>query len=283
VVVAVDPRPALTLTAVAQPNRAQSGGVANYVLSVTNGGSAVARGVVVSVTLPAGFLYQATAGIQGNSTRVREVDPPQNSLLPLWGAWDVPAASGNTPGTLRISFQARILAAVSPGVYSLTSAVTASGGVAAQTIPGLGVLAVGGSTTVPISLRVASTSQFVAQGGSVTYVITLENNSTRAADNVVVTDTLPVGLTFSGTSSISIQGGSAASRLQASSGSGTPQWGPFTIPGGGFSGSTLVITFTAQVSPAVPIGPHPDLVSGSSSNAQIVGSADARPVIVTAA
>jgi hypothetical protein len=42
-----------------------------------------------------------------------------------------------------------------------------------------------------------------------------------------------------------------------------------------------VITFTAKISGA-SLGPHANVVSGNSSNAQITGGSDQSPVIVTA-
>jgi uncharacterized repeat protein (TIGR01451 family) len=141
-------------------------------------------------------------------------------------------------------------------------------------------VAVGKGTTIPITMTVAPTSPYAAQNGTVTYVITVENDSTDAAKGVTVTDTLPLGFAFQSTSGIVINGQNAGSRLQPAAGSATPQWGPFTLPGGGFNGSTLVITFTAKVGGA-SLGPHANVVSGNSSNAQITGASD-QPVIVTA-
>jgi len=115
----------------------------------------------------------------------------------------------------------------------------------------------------------------------VSYVITVENDSTDAAKGVTVTDRLPLGFAFQSTNSIVINGQNAGSRLQPPAGSATPQWGPFTLPGGGFNGSTLVITFTAKVAGA-SLGPHANVVSGNSSNAQITGASDQAPVMVTA-
>src|SRR5437879_11651837 len=92
-----------------------------YILAVANFGSAVARGVAVSVSLAPGFLYSATTGYEGNSIRVTAVDPPASSLLPLWSSWDIPGASNGAPGLLRLTFQARILAGVVPGLYNLTA------------------------------------------------------------------------------------------------------------------------------------------------------------------
>jgi uncharacterized repeat protein (TIGR01451 family) len=277
----VEPRPALTVTAAAATAQVTTGGAATYVVSVSNVGSAVARAVVVSVSLAPGFLYTTTTGYEGNSVRVAAVDPPGNSLLPVWSSWDIPAAVNGAAGLLRLTFQARVLPAVVPGVYNLTVAVTSAKDVPPQTIGNTAQVAVGKGTTIPITMTVAPTAAYVGQNGSVTYVITVENDSTDAAKGVTVTDTLPLGFVFQSTNGIVINGQNAGSRLQPAAGGATPQWGPFTIPGGGFNGSTLVITFTARVAGAT-LGAHANVVSGNSSNAQITGASDQAPVIVTA-
>lgn len=277
----VEPRPALTVTAAAASAQVTTGSLVTYVVSVTNVGSAVAKSVVVSVSLAPGFLYSTTTGYEGNSVRVASIDPPANSLLPLWSGWDIPPASPAGPGLLRLTFQARVLPAVAPGVDNLTVAVTSSQDVAPQTIGNTAPVAVGKGTTVPITMTVAPTSPYAPQSGTVTYIITVENDSNDAAQGVTVTDTLPQGFTYLTTNSIVINGRSSGSRLQPAAGSATPQWGPFSIPAGGFNGATLVITFTAKINGAT-LGPHPNVVSGNSSNAQITGGSDQNPVVITA-
>ena len=281
VALVVEPRPALTVAAAAATAQVTTGGVATYVLSVSNVGSAVAKSVVVSVSLAPGFLYTTTTGYEGNSVRVATVDPPGNSLLPVWSSWDIPGAVNGAAGLLRLTFQARVLAAVVPGLYNLTVAVTSAKDVPPQTIGNTAPVAVGKGTTIPITMTVSPTAPYAAQNGTVSYVITVENDSTDAAKGVTVTDRLPLGFAFQSTNSIVINGQNAGSRLQPPAGSATPQWGPFTLPGGGFNGSTLVITFTAKVAGA-SLGPHANVVSGNSSNAQITGASDQAPVMVTA-
>ena len=281
VALVVEPRPSLTLTAAATAGQVTTGGMATYVISVANVGSAVAKSVVVSVSLAPGFLYNTTTILEGNGRRVATVDPPGNSLLPLWSAWDIPGASGGVPGLLRVTFQARVLPAVAPGVYNLTAAVTAAADVPPQTIGNTAPVSVGKSTKVPITMTVAATAPYAVQNGTVIYVITVENDSNDAAQAVTVTDTLPQGFAYESSNIISINGQSAGSRLQPAPGSATPQWGPFVIPAGGFNGATLMITFTARLKGA-SLGPHANVVSGNSSNAQITGGSDQSPVIVTA-
>ncbi len=281
VALVVEPRPSLILTAAAATGQVTTGSSATYVVSVANVGSAVAKGVAVSVSLAPGFLYSTTTAYEGNSVRVSQIDPPGNSLLPLWSSWDIPGASNGAPGLLRLTFQARVLPGVTPGLYNLTAAVTSVRDVPPQTIGNTAPVSVGKGSRVPITINVAATAPYAAQNGTVTYVITVENDSNDAAQAVVITDTLPQGFAFQATNAITINGNNAGSRLQPSAGSPTPQWGPFTIPAGGFNGATLAITFTAKINGA-SLGPHSNVVSGNSSNAQITGGSDASPVSVTA-
>jgi uncharacterized repeat protein (TIGR01451 family) len=182
---------------------------------------------------------------------------------------------------VRITFQARILAAVAPGLYNLTVSVTSAADVPPQTLGNTAPVSVGKGTRVPIIMTVAPTSPYAGQNGMVTYVITVENDSNDAAQGVTVTDTLPQGFAYQSTSSVVINGKNVASRLQPAAGSPTPQWGPFVVPAGGFNGATLVITFMAKINGA-SLGPHANVVSGNSSNAQMIGGSDQSPVIVTA-
>ena len=281
VALVVEPRPSLTLTAAATAAQVLTGGLATYVISVANVGSAVASRVVVSVSLAPGFLYSTTTNYDGNGIRVATVDPPANSLLPLWSSWDIPGASNGVPGLLRLTFQARVLPAVAPGLYNLTVAVTSAADVPPQTIGNTAPVSVGKGSKLPVTMTVAPTAPYAAQSGTVTYVITLENDSNDAAQAVTVTDTLPQGFTYLKTDSIAISGTPASSRLQPATGSATPQWGAFVVPAGGFNGAILVITFTAKINGAA-LGRHANVVSGNSSNAQITGGSDQSPVIVTA-
>ena len=281
VALVVEPRPSLTLAVAATTGQVLTGGMATYVISVANVGSAVAKRVAVSVSLPPGFLYSTTTSYEGNGLRVATVDPPGSSLLPLWSSWDIPGASNGLPGLVRLTFQARVLPAVTPGIYNLTAAVTSAADVPPQTVGNIAPVSVGKGTKLPITMTVAPTGPYAAQSGTVSYVVTLENDSNDAAQAVIVTDTLPQGFAYQGTNSIVINGKNVGSRLQPAGGSATPQWGPFIVPAGGFNGATLVIIFTATINGA-SLGPHPNVVSANSSNAQITGGSDQSPVIVTA-
>src|SRR2546428_4760316 len=282
VAVVVEPRPSLTLTVAAAAGQLTTGGLATYVISVANVGSAVAKRGVVSVSLAPGFLYSTTTSYEGNGLRASPIVPPANSLLPLWSSWDIPGASNGVPGLVRLTFQARVLPAVAPGLYNLTASVTSAADVPPQTLGNTAPVSVGkGTAKQPITMTVAPTAPFVAQNGTVTYVITLEHDSNDAAQAVTVTDTLPQGFGYQATNSIVLNGENVGTRLQPPAGSLTPQWGPFAVPAGGFNGATLVITFTAKLNGA-SLGPHANVVSGNSSNAQIIGGSATSPAIAPA-
>ncbi len=216
----VEPRPSLTVATAAATGQVVTGGTATYVITVANVGSAVAKGVAASVSLPGGFLYLSTTGFEGNSARVEYVDPTGSSLLPVWGTWNVPGAVNGAPGVLRITFQVRILPGVQPGIYDMTTAITASADVPVQVLGGQAPLAVGKGTSVPISMQVGATSLYAARGGPVMYVITVENDSIDAAQSVTVTDSLPSDLTFANTNSVTINGAPVGSNLVPAPGGG---------------------------------------------------------------
>src|SRR6202165_2449638 len=226
VALVVEPRPSLTLTAAATAGQVLTGGMATYVISVANVGSAVARRVVVSVSLAPGFLYSTTTNYEGNGIRVATVDPPGNSLLPLWSSWDIPGASNGVPGLLRLTFQARVLPAVAPGVYNLTAAVTSAADVPPQTIGNTAPVSVGKGSKLPVTMTVSATAPYAPQSGTVTYVITLENDSNDAAQAVTVTDTLPQGFSYLTPNSIAISGTPAGSRLPPGGGARGAHGGP---------------------------------------------------------
>src|SRR5438094_557452 len=275
-------------------------------LSIANSGAGAARGVVVEDVLPEGFHYYELTTLGGNAIRTATSDPGSQGN-PSWGTWTIPAGTGNTVSALVLSFKVQV--PLNPGDYknqvkittatgaeidqgdpvaivveprpslTLTAAVTSAADVPPQTLGNAAPVSVGKGTKLPITMTVAPTAPYAGQNGTVTYVITVENDSNDAAQWVTVTDTLPQGFAYQSTGSVVINGKSTASRLQPAAGSPTPQWGPFVLPAGGFNGATLVITFTAKINGA-SLGPHANVVSGNSSNAQMIGGSDQSPVIV---
>lgn len=101
------------------------GSTLRYTILVKNGGTAGARTTFISAALPSGFTYAGTAAFGGNSFRESVTDPLPSSLLPSWGTWAVPPKQeGGTPGSLSISFDARVVPDEAPGNYPISVTVT---------------------------------------------------------------------------------------------------------------------------------------------------------------
>src|SRR6266852_5670777 len=264
---------------------------AGITISIKNIGTGPIRGLTVTDMLPAGFHFYQVTTVTGNAIRTGTQDPsgPAN---PTWGLWTLPAPTSGKDSQLVLSFKVQV--ATKPGSYDNTLRISGVNSGAIDQSPLTLVVEPRPSLTVATA---AATGQVVT-GGTATYVITVanvgsavakgvaasvslpggflylsttgfENDSIDAAQRVTVTDSLPSDLTFANTNSVTINGAPVGSNLVPAPGGATPQWGPFTIPAGGFGGSILVITFTARVSGSATLGPHPNVVSGSSSNAQI--------------
>jgi uncharacterized repeat protein (TIGR01451 family) len=123
-VLAVQPTALVDMTISARTPVSPAGTV-RYTILVRNSGTAAARSTFISAALPGGFLYGGTAEIAGNSLRESVTDPLPSSLLPSWGTWAVPPRQeGGQPGTLRIGFDARVVADEAPGSYPVSVTIT---------------------------------------------------------------------------------------------------------------------------------------------------------------
>lgn len=101
------------------------GSTVRYTILVTNRGTAGARTTFISAALPSGFTYGATVALGGNSFRESVTDPLPSSLLPSWGTWAVPPRQeGGAPGSLNISFDARVVPDEAPGNYPISVTIT---------------------------------------------------------------------------------------------------------------------------------------------------------------
>ena len=152
----------------------------------------------------------------------------------------------------------------SAGIATNTADLTATGAnpATASVTTGVGGLRISKRTTTPA----------VNSGTTATYVLEVENTSPASASDVVVTDTLPSGFTYSSTGSIS--GGTRTSTSDPTVGDQVPAWGTFSIA----SGDTLTITFNAAVAAGVA-GTFDNELSATSSDTS-VGIFD--PLLTTA-
>jgi uncharacterized repeat protein (TIGR01451 family) len=124
IVLSAQPTAAVDLSVSAR-SPVKPGESTRYTIAMRNTGSAAARGVVISAALPGGFVYTGTAESGGNSYRVATTDPVNNSVLPSWGTWEIPAIQeGGTAGALRIAFDVKVVPDQPVGNYPISVTVT---------------------------------------------------------------------------------------------------------------------------------------------------------------
>ncbi len=180
---------AVTKTDSADP--AIAGNQLTYTIVVTNNGPSQATNVSLTDTLPAGVTF-----VSGTSTTGATVTA---SAL----------ASGLDLGTLNSGATATVtilvgIAGATRGIITNSTTVTATEAESnAANNTATATTAINGSVDVGI-VKTDSADPAVA-GGTLTYTITVTNNGPSTATNVVVTDPLPTGLTF--TSGTSTNGG----------------------------------------------------------------------------
>jgi uncharacterized repeat protein (TIGR01451 family) len=153
-----------------------------YTLQVTNNGPASAMGVVVSDTLPGGVTYVSDDGGGGYND--------------VTGAWDVGALGVGVSATLHIT------ATVDVGTagQTITNTAMISASDEGDSVPGNNED--GAAIIVPwvaeADLAMSKTVDDAApdEGEAIIYTLQVENNGPAPATGVVVSDTLPGGVTY---------------------------------------------------------------------------------------
>lgn len=139
--------------------------------------------------------------------------------------------------------------------YGATGGATGSIiGVTASQIPG----ASSGAQCVPVltTSKTTSTPSVTNSptGTTATYAISVSNAANRsAATNLNISDTLPAAFTYNTTVSVTLNGGATRpSTTNPTVGDAVPNWGTFTIPGGG----SVTLTFTVRIPSSVASGTY---------------------------
>lgn len=171
-----------------------AGNQLTYTITVTNDGPSQATNVSLTDTLPAGVTFVSgtssvttatvSAATLTSGVQLGTLDPGASATVTI-----VVSVAGATRGTITNS---TTVTATEPEPTNGSANNTAT----AQTT-------VNGS--VDLAVTKADSSDPVAAGGSLTYTIVVTNNGPSTATNVVVTDALPTGLTF--TSGTATNGG----------------------------------------------------------------------------
>ena len=139
--------------------------------------------------------------------------------------------------------------------YGATAGGTGSTlAITASSIPGAG----SGAQCVPSLTTTKTTSTpsvtNTPTGVNATYAITIANAANRStAANLSISDTLPTGFTYLSTGTVTLTG--SATRPSTSNptvGDAVPNWGTFSIPGGG----SVVLNFTAKLAYTVGSGTY---------------------------
>lgn len=157
------------------PASATAGTNVTYTITVTNNGPSAATNVVVTDTLPAGAVIVSAVG-----------GTPFGNVV-TWAPVASLASGASTSYTLVLTYPAA-------GTYANTAAATSS-----SPDPNLTNNRAPASTTVDVSADLITTKTGPASataGQDILFTITAVNNGPSAATNVVITDTLPAGLTF---------------------------------------------------------------------------------------
>jgi uncharacterized repeat protein (TIGR01451 family) len=173
----------LSLTKSAAPNPVTVGSPLTYTLAVHNAGPSAAAGVVTTDVLPAAVTFVSATASQGSCSGTSTV------VCSL--------------GTLAAAADAHVNIVVLP---TLAGALANSATVASSNPdPGPGnntgtttttVNPAGGGGTAELTLVGSAAPNPVTVGNQLTYTILVKNSGPDGAGNVVVTDTLPAGVTF---------------------------------------------------------------------------------------
>lgn len=172
------------LTLITTPQNIPSGSATTVTFAILNEGGSIANGATASVTLAPWAIYNP-----GSATII------PTSIVGQTLSWDATALTGHTaPGTV-LTFTAQVIPPAT-GVQSVSTydfnwdddfneSYTREYCTSINATPG----------AAPIVAK-TPLNQTVFANGTITWTITGGNNGTLALNNVVVTDTLPAGLTF---------------------------------------------------------------------------------------
>ncbi len=186
----------LSITKTSTPNPAFAGSDFTYTIVVTNNGPTPAQTPRVTDILPAGVVYRGIA-TSSNFTACGTV-PAVDASGPIM-------CDLATLGVGEVASMTIIVRAANAGSYLNTATVTSrtpdAGVTPATNDPNTGNNSASTTTTVTalvadLSITKSDNPDAVVVGQPLTYTIVVVNNGPSTATGVVVTDTLPVGVTY---------------------------------------------------------------------------------------
>ncbi|MBE7551152.1 MAG: DUF11 domain-containing protein [Anaerolineales bacterium] len=173
----VDPVADLSVAKMDSTDPVTAGTSLTYTLIVTNNGPSPATGVGVTDPLPAGVTFvSASPGCSGSST--------------------VTCSLGGIAGSATKTVSIHVTVNPSTiGVITNTVSVTGSE-FDSNTLNNSATITTTVNRKVNLSITKSSSPNLVAAGSSLTYTLTVSNSGPSLATNVVVSDTLPAGVTL---------------------------------------------------------------------------------------
>ena len=245
------------------PATVVAGSAVTYSITVANSGPSTATDVEVVDTLPAGTTFESVAA-GAAWTCGNDADTSVTCTTPSLA-----------PGASAVI---TVVVTAPDDAGTLTNGVTVT---SATDDPDSGNDGDSVDTDVTASADVSVVKTgpaAVASGGTVTYTLEVANAGPSAAQDVVLTDTLPGGVTF-------VSAGGDLSCTNA--GDVTVSCGPITLPAGG--SATVTVVVTAPVGEATLVNDaevqtstdDPDLANNTSSATTLVGASADLAVVKT--
>ncbi|HTL86310.1 MAG TPA: hypothetical protein VL856_14075 [Acidimicrobiia bacterium] len=178
----------LTTAKTADASTVAQGGQDGYTITISNPNNSSVSLTTIADTLPGGFAY-----VPGSSTGATTTDPAIAASTLTWnGPFNVPAATGQTPGTLSLHFN--VTANASPGTYTNTAGGTSA---SFTVVSATDTAPVTVTETPPTSTSTSSTST------STSVVPTSTSTSTSVASTSTSTSTSMAPTTTSTSTSTS--------------------------------------------------------------------------------
>ncbi len=170
----------LAITKTASAPTVSVGGALTYTLTVSDGGPSAATDTVVTDPLPDSFILSSVTSTQGTCTQ----SPPVVCDL----------GTVTTATTVTVTIVGTIDLSAPPGVMTNVATVSAP---AQDPVPGNNTAEAPVTVTASTAIDTTETAATgtATAGGDVSYTIDIANNGAVPADDVVLTDPLPDGLT----------------------------------------------------------------------------------------
>ena len=207
-----------------------------YTLTVTNNGPAAATGVTVVDTLPGGVTFQTATPSQGTASETGGVvTAPLGGLVSGASATVVILVNVDSSTTTNLSNQAQV------------------SGNEIDLVPSNNTVTEPTQVNTEVDLQITKTDSVdpVVAGQSLTYTLTVLNNGPSDATGIVVTDTLPAGVTF---------------------GSATPSQGSASETGGVVTGTIGALASGASATVTVVVNVPASATGTLTNTAQVTGN-----------